>query len=123
MRSKFAFFVIFSTIFLLFLLDETLAGGRTSSKHKSDKSESSETKRGRKQPTQIGMGVFEEPFPQIHRASLSGQRESRRFTSKTGSISKEFQRQSDIYDPKDNGSRKSAKGQRGGTSTNCCTIL
>ncbi|KAL3089326.1 hypothetical protein niasHS_007048 [Heterodera schachtii] len=37
MRSNFAFFVIFGTIFLLFLLNETLAGG-TSSKHKSRKS-------------------------------------------------------------------------------------
>ncbi|KAL3080368.1 hypothetical protein niasHT_032573 [Heterodera trifolii] len=36
MRYKFAFLVIFATIFLLFLLDETLAGG-TSSKHKSAK--------------------------------------------------------------------------------------
>ncbi|KAL3106234.1 hypothetical protein niasHT_013777 [Heterodera trifolii] len=120
MRSNFAFFVIFGTIFLLFLLNETLAGG-TSSKHKSRKSERSQTKRQTnrqknhgQQPWQIGKGVLQGSRDAIVKASKEAYQ-----GPNFGSQSSQWQTQHDMHDHKDNGSTRRAKGRRGGTSKNC----
>ncbi|KAL3097654.1 hypothetical protein niasHT_020327 [Heterodera trifolii] len=123
MCSKFAFFVIFAaTVFLLFLLDEALAGG-TSSKHKAGAKRdqrvtlNSHLKSG--QPKQIGMGVKQEPREQILKTTKE------RYQARKPSHSKEFQQQHFKYDKKskDNGSTTSENSRRGGTSSNNCTIL
>ncbi|KAL3120172.1 hypothetical protein niasHT_008926 [Heterodera trifolii] len=75
MHSKFAFFVIFATIILLFFLDETLAGC-ASSKQKSGAKRNqrgtlaSDLKSGR--PKQIGMGVLQQKEENVTGFTLRG---------------------------------------------------
>ncbi|KAL3069543.1 hypothetical protein niasHT_008927 [Heterodera trifolii] len=97
MRSKFAFFVIFAAIFLLFFLEETLVSGGTSPKHKSAKS-----------------GVSLVP-KRVTLDSLFRQPSQTEVIART--MSEQWQIQHETYDyPKDDGSE--AKG-----SKNCCTIM